>query len=285
MKRVTSIILLLIIIFLSSCSGQNQGSENLKPENEELGTQLSSNTEVVDDNTSHNTIKQVTVKDLLSEYRDWDGNKDFGKISYILDLDNDTYMLIIWPNSIDNNVINYVEMIYFKSLQDFYSINTTELKHMQELTSLFRIDNEEWMQNAMNEEFPYEKTFKDWKLRVDYLIYNGRKDGVSLRLDNLKQPTRPTTLPANDLNKKRQGFAAKIRGALGPVCDRAYFNSKGELILEVNSEWYTVKEGTKKDIIYSIEKQLKNVKKDLKVEGYGQFFSSTGRPLESFYAD
>ena len=285
MKGMTPIILMLVIITLSSCLNHNQNSESLEPESEELITPLLNNEEVTDDDTSIDAGKQVTVKDLLSRFKDWNGNKSFGKNIYTLDYDNDAYILTIDSNASDKNIIDWTEMIYFKPLQESYSINIEELKHLQELAAMFDIENEEWTQHVINEDLPYEKDFNNWKLIIDYFKYNGKKEGISLNLYNLNKPTPTPKLQANGLNKKRQEFANKIRGALSPVCDRAYFNSKGELILEVKSEWYTVTEGTKKDIIYSFETQLRNVKKELEVEGYGQFFSPTGRPLESFYAD
>lgn len=231
-----------------------------------------------------NVLKPITVKVLLDEFKSWNGNKSFGKNIYTLNLDNDTYILTIKANTNDNNVIDWVEMIYLKPLQKSYSINTEELKYLQELASLFSIDSDEWMQNVIDANLPYEKSLKDWKTIINYYIYQGKKEGISLNFYNLQKPTSTPIVTASNLNKERQEFADKIRGALSPVCDRAYFNSKGEFILEVNSEWYTVKEETKKDIIYSIEKQLKDAKKNLEVEGYGQFFSDSGRPLESFYA-
>ena len=88
---------------------------------------------------------------------------------------------------------------------------------------------------------------------------------------------------------KRDEFASIIKSALNApglpiMCEDAYFNYKGELIIVVNSEWYSISEGDKKDMIYVLEKSLKDKKGKLGVEGFGQFFSTAGRPLESFYA-
>ena len=88
---------------------------------------------------------------------------------------------------------------------------------------------------------------------------------------------------------RRKEFADAIKQALNApglpeMCTDAYFNSKGELIIEVNGEWLVLDKELKKDMIYALTELLKKSKKNLNVEGYGQFFSDAGRPLESFYA-
>lgn len=99
--------------------------------------------------------------------------------------------------------------------------------------------------------------------------------------------TTSTNIPTT--KEKRESFASSIKLALNApglptMCERAYFNDLGELIIEVNGEWIILDDGLKEDMIYVIKELLKDKKSDLGVEGYGQFFSTSGKGLESFYA-
>lgn len=96
-----------------------------------------------------------------------------------------------------------------------------------------------------------------------------------------------TSVPTS--KEKRETFASSIKQALNvpglPImCEKAYFNDLGELIIEVNGEWIILDDGLKEDMIYALKELLKEKKSDLGVEGYGQFFSTSGKGLESFYA-
>lgn len=98
--------------------------------------------------------------------------------------------------------------------------------------------------------------------------------------------TTSTDLPT--LKEKRETFASSIKQALNApglpiMCERAYFNDLGELIIEVNGEWIVLDNGLKEDMVYAITELLEEKKNDLEVEGYGQFFSTSGQGLESFY--
>lgn len=95
---------------------------------------------------------------------------------------------------------------------------------------------------------------------------------------------------SSSYKSKRDEFANNIKQALNApgvpeMCTDAYFNSKGELIIEVNGEWLVLEEELRKDMVYALTELLRKTKKDLNVEGYGQFFSDSGRGLETFYAD
>lgn len=57
------------------------------------------------------------------------------------------------------------------------------------------------------------------------------------------------------------------------------------MIIEATSYWGNMSKNDKEDIIFLIKDILQNRKDELGVEGFGQFFSPAGRPLESFYAD
>lgn len=87
----------------------------------------------------------------------------------------------------------------------------------------------------------------------------------------------------------KEEFESAIKDALNDpslpaMCERVYFNNSDELIIEVNGEWIALDDGLKEDMIYSLKELLKEKKEKLGVEGYGQFFSTSGQPLESFYA-
>lgn len=107
----------------------------------------------------------------------------------------------------------------------------------------------------------------------------------------VNNPATVQTSPSiTSYESKREEFASIIKQALNapglpPMCTDAYFNSKGELIIEVNGEWLVLDKELKKDIVYALTELLRKSKKSLGVEGFGQFFSDAGRPLESFYAN
>ncbi len=90
------------------------------------------------------------------------------------------------------------------------------------------------------------------------------------------------------VDKKRNEFVNTIGEALNApelpiMCEKVYFNSDNDLILEVNGEWLILDEALKKDMIYALKEVLRQNKISLNSSGYGQFFSASGQPLESFY--
>lgn len=92
------------------------------------------------------------------------------------------------------------------------------------------------------------------------------------------------------MKEKRETFASSIKTALNApglpiMCEKVYFNDLGEFIIEVNGEWIILDDGLKEDMIYALKELLREKKGDLGVEGYGQFFSTSGQGLEAFYAD
>lgn len=82
---------------------------------------------------------------------------------------------------------------------------------------------------------------------------------------------------------KRTAFADGIIKNMKGICKEAYFDKNGAFIVVVNSEWHTFSKGEKDDIIFLIERDLRDAKKDLNVEGLGQIFSTSGKRLETFY--
>ena len=272
MRKLFFIGVLFTIIFFTACTNSNQALENKEV-----------STDSIQMNT--NSSEHITIERLLGEFNDWDGNKELGQILYMLNLSKDTYILTVNPNNRDDNKIDWVEMIYIKPLNQSYVITKEELEPFQKLVMGLNIQDTSFVSSIISRSLPYEKKYNDWNLKVDYYVYQDKKEGISLNLSNLKQTVDMTFSVVDDLSKQRQEFVDKISGALGPVCNKAYFNGRGEFIIEVNSEWNTINNESKKDLIYSIENQLRKVKKGLEVEGYGQFFSPVGRPLESFYAN
>lgn len=283
------LLIILFIIGLSACSNQSEELARLKAENEIPKSELAQNDNHDETGSINQTAtiesKKLGVNDLLNEFKDWDGSKELGQFIYTLNLNKDTYILTIKPDRNENNKIDWAELIYIKPLNKSYSITEEELEPLQKLVSALNIQDTSWNSSIINANLPYEENYDNWKLKIDYYVYQDKKYGISLTLSDLNQSV-SLTLPVEDeLSKRRQKFADKIGGALGPVCDKTYFNGRGEFIIEVNSEWNTINKESKKDLIYSIENQLRKVKKELDVEGYGQFFSPAGRPLESFYAN
>lgn len=276
-KAAIGFITIFSIIILTACSYKSEKLSRLDDENEKLKYEMIQKEPI--------EPEVISVNGLLNELKDWDGSKEPGQVIYTLNLNRDTYILTIMPNRSDKNKINWVEMIFIKPLDKSYNITQDELEPLHKIVSAFKLQDISWESSVVNGNIPYEENYNNWQLKIDYYMYQGRKEGISLTLSDLKKSD-GFVLPVEDeLSKKRQEFADKISGALDPVCYRAYFNSRGEFIIEVNSEWNTISEESKKDLIYSIKNQLRKVKKELDVEGYGQFFSQTGRPLESFYAD
>jgi len=268
---------ILIIISLTACSKQSEELSRLKAENEKLKFELAQKEPI--------EPEEVSVNGLLNEFKEWDGSKEPGQVIYTLNLNKDTYILTIMPDRSEKDKIDWSEMIYIKPINKPFLITEEEIEPLQKLVSATNVQDISWISNVINGNIPYEENHNDWQLKVDYYVYQGKKEGIILKLASLNQSNSLAPSVEDELSKKMQEFADKIRGALNPVCNKAYFNSKGEFIIEVNSEWNTINKESKKDLIYSIENQLRKVKKELNVEGYGQFFSPTGRPLESFYAD
>lgn len=281
MRKLFFIGVLFTIIFFTACANSNQALENKEVE------KVIPNQEVSTDSIQMNTTssEHITIERLLREFNDWDGNKELGQILYMLNLNKDTYILTANPNNSEDSKIDWVEMIYIKPLNQSYVISKEELEPFQKLVTVLNIQDTSLVSSIISTSIPYEKKYNDWNLKVDYYVYQDKKEGISLTISNLNQPVDINFSVVDELSKQRQEFADKIRGALGPVCNKVYFNSKGEFIIEVNSEWNTINNESKKDLIYSIENQLRKVKKGLEVEGYGQFFSPVGRALESFYAN
>lgn len=290
-------ILVFFIMSLSACSYSNQELEKLKAENERLKTELAANKNV--------SGEHITVKDLLNQFKNWDGDKNFGQAIYTLNFNKDSYILTIKPNSNENNVIDWMDMVYIKPIKNDTVITTDEISPMQKLVyiaSPYWIENTQWMDNIIAKKIPYEETNNDWKLNIDYYTYLNKKEGLVLTLSNLNKPqvevskntlTQPIATQSSDsyssYESKRKEFANIIKQALNApglpeMCTDAYFNYKGELIIEVNGEWLVLEQELRKDIVYTLTELLKKSKKDLGVEGYGQFFSDSGRALESFYA-
>ena len=122
------------------------------------------------------------------------------------------------------------------------------------------------------------------------ISYKHRLNQARKELESRPKSSIDYSYSANtDLPTAKEEFASAIKNALNdpslPVmCERAYFNDLGELIIEVNGEWIALDEGLKEDMIYSLKELLKEKKEKLGVEGYGQFFSTSGKPLEAFYA-
>lgn len=297
MRKLSIMILVFFIMSLSACSYSNQELEKLKAENERLKTELAANKNV--------SGEHITVKDLLNQFKNWDGDKNFGQAIYTLNFNKDSYILTIKPNSNENNVIDWMDMVYIKPIKNDTVITTDEISPMQKLVyiaSPYWIENTQWMDNIIAKKIPYEETNNDWKLNIDYYTYLNKKEGLVLTLSNLNKPqvevskntlTQPIATQSSDsyssYESKRKEFANIIKQALNApglpeMCTDAYFNYKGELIIEVNGEWLVLEQELRKDIVYTLTELLKKSKKDLGVEGYGQFFSDSGRALESFYA-
>lgn len=133
---------------------------------------------------------------------------------------------------------------------------------------------------------------KDVKYRQDIARTKAREEEE--KANPKPKPTstdsEPSTTSYGPTSKEKQvTFAIGIKQALNApglplMCEKAYFNDLGELIVEVNGEWIILDDGLKEDMIYAIKELLKEKRSDLNVEGYGQFFSTSGQPLESFYA-
>lgn len=289
MRKLSIMILVFFIISLSACSNSNQELEKLKAENEKLKAELAENKNI--------STEPVTVNGLLDEFKDWDGNKTFGKDIYTLNLNKDVYILTIKPNSNENNVIDWMDMVYIKPIKNDTVITTDEISPMQKLVSIispYWTENNQWMDNIIAKKIPYEEIHEGWKLNVDYYIYLNKKEGLVLTLSNLNKPqiqveTSKDTSTQTAVDSKRSDLANGIKSALNapghpPICNSVYFNKKGELIIEATSYWDAMSKSEKEDIIFLIKGILLKRKGELQVEGFGQFFSPAGRPLESFYA-
>lgn len=90
------------------------------------------------------------------------------------------------------------------------------------------------------------------------------------------------------VSEKKNQYIQMVKSSFGSMATKAYFNSEGTLVVEVNNEWNYMTDGEKKDIIYVLKKQLSSLKKDMgekNVDGYGMIVSTSGRTLETFYTN
>lgn len=116
------------------------------------------------------------------------------------------------------------------------------------------------------------------------------KDNQNVNTSENNLDSSQSTSYTSSYETKRKEFAQIIKQSLNApglpeMCTDAYFNSKGELIIVVNGEWLVMDKELRNDMIYALKELLRKSKNSLNVEGYGQFFSDSGQPLESFYAD
>lgn len=201
MGKLSIIMIIFFIITLPACSSSNQELESLKAENERLKAELAAKN-VTKSNTSTNTLRitqdankqgintqivrqEFNVNDLLNEFKDWDGDKKIGQTIYTLNLKNDTYILTIKPFPFDNKKIDWVDIHYIKSLENSYSITIDELEPFQQLVSLTGINNDSWIINTLAAELPCEEVNNNWIMKIDYYIFQNKKDGIVLKLTNL----------------------------------------------------------------------------------------------------
>jgi len=117
-----------------------------------------------------------------------------------------------------------------------------------------------------------------------------QKTEDKVNITETESNTIKNNISPSSYESKRKEFANFVKKALNapglpPMCTDAYFNSKKELIIEVNGEWLILDKELRKDMVFALTESLRRTKKSLDVEGHRQFFSTSGRPLESFYAD
>lgn len=233
-------------------------------------------------------LQYQTVEMILASFSDWDS------LGFTTDpmLENkNKNLLSIVQNSHNKKYVDSIELYIFNKKPASITEQETETFDRLLKTALPNWnESKEWLDNSLKaltestEDKPVETTEKDnWKLSIRYTP----KEGVILKT---VQRIPFDFLEGNKTTEeRREEFETAIKIALNittpyKICSDVYFNHKGELIIIVNSEWHYLSEGEKKDMIYAIEKSLKNKKGKLDVEGFGQFFSTAGRPLESFYA-
>ncbi|MGI6428268.1 MAG: hypothetical protein ACOXZ6_00875 [Syntrophomonadaceae bacterium] len=276
-KIITIVALFLSLILISSCSTENHKEEDVR----EANTQLKLESE---------ELNGITIELLLREFANWDGNKELGADIYTLSLDNDKYLLSILPNKDKKQELHWVEMIYFISKTEDAEITSDEVKQMDRLLCIlspYWKENSQWRDSIINKNLPFEESVENWSLKADYYIYQGNKEGVYVKINNLIK-TVPQTHQDSNLDKQNK-LANEIREALNApghpaICTAVYFNSKGELIIEATAYWGNMSKSDREDIIYLIEGLLSQRKEEIGVEGYGQFFSPVGKGLDSFYA-
>lgn len=283
-----------MLIFLSSCSFKN-GQLEITDDSLEIMEDSNieeSNVEIESDLELDSEVTKITIEDLLEKYNSWEGNKSLGQSIYTLNLDNHRYILTILPNINNEQEIKWVELIYIKPIEEDTILSLDEIEPLEELISIvspYSTENNQWIDKIISKDLPYEDSTEDWELNVDYYVYQGKREGVYVKLSNLKITTMFT--PTIETRaEKRQRLANAIKEALNApghpdICTAVYFNSKGELIIEATSYWSELSKSDREDIIFLIKNILSKRKKELGVEGYGQFFSPSGRGLEAFYAD
>lgn len=181
MKKLPLVLTVVIIIVLFAFLSQNQQLKNVKAENSMLKAELTQNDSKkaggINQTIADDTL-EITVNDLLNGFKEWEGNKEPNNSIYTLNLNNDTYILTIKPNTNDFQQIDWVEIIYIKPIRDGTTISPEEVAPMHKLASSISAywdKNEQWRNSIIDGQIPYEETIDDWKLKTDYYIYQGKK--------------------------------------------------------------------------------------------------------------
>jgi hypothetical protein len=134
-------------------------------------------------------------------------------------------------------------MIYFIFKTEDAEITSDEVKQMDRLLCIlspYWKENSQWRDSIINKNLPFEESVENWSLKADYYIYQGNKEGVYVKINNLIK-TVPQTHQDSNLDKQNK-LANEIREALNApghpaICTAVYFNSKGELIIEATAYW------------------------------------------------
>jgi hypothetical protein len=216
---------LVLMIFFSACSAQNDEIERLKAENEKLKSKLSTYTNSDNNEPEHTELsniettdpeasssKVIDIIDLLYEFKEWDGKKSPGKTLYTLGLDNETYLLSIFCDYNDTRKIKWLDIHYYKDIDSTYSITLEELEPFEKLALFMLGDNaaeSEWKDKILSASFPTEKIIGSWKLKMDYYIYEGEKAGICLAFYNQIETTNLSKSQiANTTDSQRRNYSS-----------------------------------------------------------------------------
>lgn len=232
------------------------------------------------------------LNNIFTTFKDWEGNKTIGESIYTLNFNNDEYILTVVAKGSENKLFSWGDIHYFTNFENDTVITREELNPMYlfaSSVSQYWVDNKKWMDEAIAGNLPYKEEHDNFVLSVSYYMYQDKPSGIYFKIRNEEISNNKIEVKKESLTDKRQKLANGIQEALNApghpsICTSVYFNNKGELIIEATSYWSELSDNDKKDIIFLIKGILKERRKELKVEGYGQFFSPAGRGLESFYA-
>lgn len=255
-----TIIFLCIAFLIIGCNIQEK--QNEKANNRTITPQKS-----VPTITDSPITKEATtsVSDLLNEFKDWDGSKSKSVI-YTLNYKKDTYILTIVPDNQNNpEDIDWIEIISFSPNLESLNFDSEELQPSIKMLKVIIKEKKEW-EEWLRQKFkiiPSEEVINEWKLIVDYYIYNSNKSGISVKAINLRTPTinGSSSSMSNNSNYSstpkefenlvvKNGYPIVVAASVEGDNGKTFSKSEAKFLgVWVDNDWYSLSNVEKKRLI------------------------------------